>query len=145
MIDYLELLLEEQKQEQEQEETRESSIETDPVFSLPYRIAGQAAAEEKQGVRFESEDRAEEEKRSSVHVLQWEESPLLPNRSYSWAEGLYRESVDAARSAAALRQMGNRMSGAAEPDVGPSVPNAAQLDELFARDARRYDNGFFMY
>ena len=165
MIDYLELLLE----EQEQEKTQDGSIQADTVFisSQRYRTTGQAAeavqkrsavsAEAEQGLKgvFANVSEVQVEAPSSVgflrgegalsFALQRQESWLTPNRSHSWATGLYRESIAATRSAAVLRQSGSRVFTVAEPAASPTAPGAAQLDELFARDARRYDNGFFMY
>lgn len=176
MIDYLELLLD----EQEQEETRGRSLETDTVLipTQRCRAASQAAKGRSTAVRTATEAVPEgsaattkpapvpesvfmdvpdvhTEAHSSVSFLQGEgalslalqrqESWLTPNRSYSWAAGLYRESIDAAQSVAALKQSGSRVLTAAESAVGPAAPSVAQLDEVFARDARRYDNGFFMY
>lgn len=166
MIDYLELLLDEQEQEEAQREpvelgqtlaaaaryrTANSTVaDTDQTHS-----AGPAeAAREVDGITADMSEVQPTLPSDMLHsqedgmlsfALRWQESWLAPNRFHSWAAGLYQETVTAAQSNAALRQRGSSVLRVAEPAASADTLNIARLDDAFARDARRYDNGFFMY
>lgn len=166
MIDYLELLLD----EQEQEETQREPVELGQTLAAAARYrttnstvadASQTrsvgSAEAERGTNGATADMSEIQTPLSSDVLhsqedgmlsfalRWQESWLAPNRFHSWAAGLYRETITAAQSNAALRQRGSSVLRVAEPAASADTLNIARLDDAFARDARRYDNGFFMY
>lgn len=175
MIDYLELLLD----EQEQEELRENPVEMKPVFFSPNgrRAANLTSAQAMQESGLISEEEEHAPKDSVVLSAAWpnqyspeylpeaashtaaypqaegvlsvalrrQESPLSPSRPHSWAAGLYKESLTAAQAAVSLRHGGSRMLSASESAAPTAGLTATRLDEMFARDARRYDNGFSMY
>ncbi len=171
MIDYLEWLLAQQEVPPEEnamgDEAASVSVaasrvagQTRPIavaYHRPERQAAQADPGEREGVQMRPEiDMAEQKNPLSIMAFQSEgalSSPLFlqPEQlsragMHSWAATLYRQTVSAAQAAANLQQNGNLMSTPAElaPTLS-AVPNAARLDELFARDARRYDGGFSMY
>ena len=57
---------------------------------------------------------------------------------------LYRQMVQAGRAVGGLRQNA-RVLTVSENAAAAPTPGAAELDEIFARDARRYDSGFALY
>lgn len=57
---------------------------------------------------------------------------------------LYRQMVRAGQAVGGLRQNARVLTVTENADPLPA-PGAAELDEIFARDARRYDGGFSLY
>lgn len=78
-------------------------------------------------------------------ALLFSEGYLMRDRSRSWARSAYRESVLTAQAAASLQQGGGKAVTVSVPDTVTPTPSVSTLDNAFARDARRYDNGFSMY
>lgn len=155
MIDYLEELLDEQEQEEEQAGT--------PDMGAVFLPAGRRSAQGQTGTETvqkaaEGAETAEATDREAASAaltertegyltaaLKRQEGYLSPGQARSWAAGLYRETVMAGQAAGTLRQGSGRLltvTEGAEPNPGLG---AAELDEIFARDARRYDGGFSLY
>ena len=78
-------------------------------------------------------------------------SLYFPNGSFTrlayrpWVNRAYRESVLTAQAATSLQGGGKAVTVSVPDTVTAIAPSAGKLDEIFARDARRYDSGFSMY